>query len=201
MRYKKRIGTSTWVAAGVLALVAVGLAVFMWLRAGKPAQNKSVEVIGSETGVLLQEEKLTKECTYGCITFKVGDDWAEVEDEDATFIYSDGVTRYALLAVWDPTMGDDLDGYFTDLIASLMDQGYKIDPKGLKPLKPYTTADGREAYVGRILMSMDDMAYAESDILIFPDIKYVVTITGVQKTGSKLPLDVRKITDTVRIIY
>ena len=64
-----------------------------------------------------------------------------------------------------------------------------------------TTADGRDAYVGRILMSMDDMAYAESDILIFPDIKYVVTITGVQKTGSKLPLDVRKITDTVRIIY
>ncbi|SCX17145.1 hypothetical protein SAMN02910339_02389 [Lachnospiraceae bacterium YSD2013] len=198
MRYKKRIGTSTWVAAGVLALAVVGLAVFMMLRAGKPAQNRSVEVIGSETGVLLQEEKLTRECTYGCITFKVGEDWIKVEDKETTFLYPDGQSQYQILGTSELGRYTP-EEFFTELVTLYMNEGAEIDVKGLKPLTSYVTADGIEGYVGRITFTKENTYHVEIDVLILPDKDYVVTIAGLCDKDRTLALDVRVITDTITI--
>lgn len=201
MRYKKRNGAIMWIIAGVCVAVIIGAGVLFGIRAMAPASGKNVEVIGSNDNTALQGDVLTKEYTYGNLTFKVGSDWTEIDDEraDVTFVHSDGYTQYSLLALYDDTMSSDVEEYFKKLLSELMDSGKTLDPKGLKPIVPYTMADGRDAYVGRITVTKDDLAYAETDVLLIPDIKYMIAIVGVYTKNRKLPMDVRDITDTVTI--
>ena len=71
-------------------------------------------------------------------------------------------------------------------------------------MKPYTTANGIEGYIGRITLTepgsngQSDIHH-EIDVLVLPQKNYVVTFDAQYVSPNSLPVDIREITNTARI--
>ena len=152
----------------------------------------------------LKEVSLTKECEYEHVTFCVGDNWSKIDDIEGAFVYPDNKSIYMLQGVSPLGTGVDADTFYKSLVDYYSQQNNQIDEKACESMKPYTTANGIEGYIGRITLTepgsngQSDIHH-EIDVLVLPQKNYVVTFDAQYVSPNSLPVDIREITNTARI--
>lgn len=152
----------------------------------------------------LKEESLTKECSYEHVTFCVGDNWSKIDNIKGAFAYPDNKSAYMLQGVSPLGAGADADTFYKSLVDYYSHQNDQIDEKACEAMKPYTTANGIDGYIGRITLTepgsngQSDIHH-EIDVLVLPQKNYVVTFDAQCVSSNSLPVDIREITNTARI--
>ena len=151
-----------------------------------------------------QGGSLTKECVYEYVTFCVGDNWKKIDDIDGAFVYPDNKSIYMLQGVSPLGARVDADTVYKSLIDHYSQQNNQIDENACEDMKPYTTANGIDGYIGRITLTelgsngQSDIHH-EIDVLVLPQKNYVVTFDAQCVSSNSLPIDIREITNTARI--
>ena len=93
------------------------------------------------------------------------------------------------------------DHYVSDVISFIREKAYFEKVTVVTRNAPYTTKDGRECLISRLVMEevfdgSDDSYHHEMDLLIFTDEQFFVIFDGTCDSRYELPLDVRDWTDT-----
>ncbi len=192
-----------FVLAGIFALSLTGCNIF--IKPGKPAQTQPAEEavseteasseIPSETETLPERRKYPlQECTVDHVTFSACGYWEHRPEEGHEGTYVDTLLNegYQLQGI-SPLGSYTPDTFFQTLVNSYRETCAieKVD----ETVSPFTTADGLDAYVGRVEM-ISSNTYFSVDVLIVPQKNIVATFSGQCQYGETLSTDIREMTET-----
>ena len=189
--------TSLWLFV-LLAFVSV-------TACSDPEEIQKSHTEESHTEESHTEEGLTRECICEHVTFCVGDSWTKIDDVEGAFLYPGNKAIYMLQGATPLGAGMDADIFYKSLVDFYSSQqNNRIDEKACEAMKPYTTSDGMDGYIGRITLTApgdngQSDIHHEIDVLVLPQKNYVVTFDAQCKVSDSLPVDIREITDTARI--
>ncbi len=147
------------------------------------------------------DNDLVKDVVYDCITFKVGESWVNLSQDDfPMYVYPDTRVVYSFLGsgyFLDWVKNED--NYFSYVLDYLRENDGLDKVTVLKRMDPYVTADGRDAYISRLRINQEFGGvdcYWDTDLLIIPENKFFVLLTVVYPPDETVPLDIREVVDT-----
>jgi len=184
----------------LVGMLMVGL--FSGCNASEAVTDQRIEE-DTNREVNASTEALSKECTYDHITFRIGNDWKEWENREGVYVHADGSSKYMILGTSELGAKFDAEEFYSELVRMYSAEKNMIDQDTGEAMKPYVTADGVEGYIGRISMNKKSDEKNEDhfdvDVLVLPTKNYVVTLAAQCDAKASLPLDIREITNTVKI--
>ena len=131
------------------------------------------------------------------VTFEVDCDWELQDAKWGSFWDESGVYMYQVLMIYH--LGEhSVDSFYKFFQSECENTADEVEV--ITEPEAFTTADGWDAYVGRMEMRTREL-YHTMDVLIIPDKNIAVVFSVTADTQKESDTDVREITETVTIPY
>ena len=145
------------------------------------------------------DNDLVVDVDYEDITFKVGELWVPVSNEEGMYFYPDTDIVYYVSCYGTFSNYVIEENYFPYVIEYLRDHEILDKVTVIEKMTPYVTADEREAYISRLHIkeSNDGIEIChDADLVIIPKNKYFALFSVVYGSDENVPLDIREVVDT-----
>lgn len=145
------------------------------------------------------DNDLVVDAAYKNIHFKVGESWVKEETEEGMYFYPGTDILYFVggYGVFNDRVDED---NYIGYALQFFREGETLDNVLVtERMVPYTTADGRDAFISRLRIYQSDDSIDlihDADLLIIPDNKFFVLFTVAYQADQTVPLDIREVVDT-----
>ena len=145
------------------------------------------------------DNDLVVDVVWHDITFKVGESWEHTGSETCMYFYPGTDIMYFVSCYATFTDYVNEDNYIRYAVDYIRDTESVDNVLVTESMVPYTTADGREAYISRLRLNQSDdniEVIHDADLVIIPDKKFFALFNVVYEPGETVPLDIREVVDT-----
>ncbi|MBP5553502.1 MAG: hypothetical protein J6X94_01380 [Lachnospiraceae bacterium] len=132
-------------------------------------------------------------------TIKVGEQWTYLQDTKCMYLYPGSNILYMVSGSGRFYGLFNEENYFTYVLDYIRGRDYFKNVLVIEKMKPYETADGRDAFISRLEITETDgenELLRNADLLIFPDKRCFFIFEVAHYPEDTVPLDIREVVDT-----
>lgn len=157
---------------------------------GAQQQASSGEEVSAETGIPMKKVRVNG------VTYAVDETWEENDAAEGAF-WAEGDAVSVMLQSVSTLQGFSPDEYYEALKESY-GKKFKIKESDAA-LSPFTTVDGVEGQIARIVMTEETGALFQIDLVIFEELDKVVVFSAETEETYLMETDLRRVTETMSL--